>query len=432
MKKPQIKVLFFYFITCALFFSAVLICYGDQGGEDADIEPIFKKVILDKKIVKNFEIKTEKIKEELVSEKVKASGKIEEIPKNSFLVNSPVVGKIVEVHVDLGTKVKAGQALASIQSTQVSELAGEVSKLEAELELAQNTFEREKSLFEKGISAKKELDLAKSNLSSTESRLSALKSNLNLLSEGGVQTKAGLFEIKAKKSGIIAERNLTIGQVVQPGDLLFKIIDPQTVWVNIDIYEKDASKVKMGQKVIIIPDGLNEIFLEGKINYISSVINNETRTLPVKAEIKNPTDKAGDYLLQVGAFVQAVIHTNYKKSSIVIPRSAIVDVQKDDKEVKHKHIVYVRREMEDEGQSFVFAPRKIVVESHDSNLVEVLSGLTSGDEIVTEGGYQLQFAKGSTRTNECKTNGLNYLVFIVVVILALLTIFIVRKKIVKK
>jgi len=404
--------------------------YSYHDGEDADIKPVFKKVFLDERTIKDFGIKTEKIKEELVTETIKATGKIEEMPNNSFLVNSPVIGKIVEVHVDLGTKTKQWQPLATIQSTQISTLQGEVSNLEAELELAKSNFEREKSLFEEGISAKKELELAEKNLSSVESKLNAAKNNLGLLSENGSQSKEGLFEIKAKKSGIIVERNLNIGQIVQTGDVLFKIIDPSNLWINIDVYEKDASKVKIGQRVLLIPDGLNKKFLEGKINYVGSVINNESRTLPVKAEIKNPMDKSGEYLLQVGAFVEAVIHTSGKKTSVIIPRSAIVDVQKDDKEIKHKHIVYVRERTEKKGK---FIPRKIEVESHDSNLVEVLSGLLHGEEVVTEGGYQLQFANNPSKENDEKAQGFNYYMVILLAIITLAIIgFLFRKKVLAK
>jgi hypothetical protein len=93
-----------------------------------------------------------------------------------------------------------------------------------------------------------------------------------------------------------------------------------------------------------------------------------------------------DELLKPGAFIQLVIHLNEMKKSVTIPRTAILDVDTQSKDGKHDHIVYIRK-----GNHFI--PRKVEVESHDSSIVEVLSGLNADDEVVTNGAYQLQYGE---------------------------------------
>lgn len=353
-----------------------------HGG--AGFKAKFEKITLEEKTIKAIDLKTQKIEEKDIFETIKSTGQIEEIPNNHFDINSPVQGTVASVLVDLGSKVRVGTPVATIESPEISRLQAEIEKLKADFEYATSNFEREKSLFEDGISSKKDFDASKAGLKGTEAKLKAAESNLEILTRLATQSEQGKFNILSRKNGTIVERSITVGEVVSPSKLLFHGIDLSTVWASANIYEKDLRKVSLGQIAYITLDGIPNKVYKGKIVYIGSVLVEKSRTLPVKVKLDNSKGE-----LNPGAFIKLAIHTKNKKKSITIPITALVDIEadKDTKGDTHKHIVYVRKEN-------TFIPKEVEVATHDSNSVEVLSGLKKEDEVVTSGGYQLQFAEG--------------------------------------
>lgn len=372
--KKYLLVMFFYFLVLPTF-----------GLEEASFEPKYKRVTLNKNALQTIKLKTEKVYEKLVDETISVTGQIEGIPANHFDINTPVQGTVSQVLIDLGDKVKVGQSVATVESPEISRLQAEIEKAKADLELAKINFEREKKLYEKGVAPKKNFDISNANLLSAEANLNAAQSNLKILTMFATTNEQGVFEIKARKGGTITERNITVGQVVNSNQILFHGIDLSKVWASADIYEKDISKVAPGQTVNVSLDGNPSKVFKGVLTYIGSVINEKSRTLPVKGLLDNYGD-----VLKPGAFVQLTVQTNKQKETIVIPITALVDIDDGKPDGKHEHIVYVK---EDE----TFAPRKIKVLNHDSSFVEVLDGLMSGETIVTSGAYQLQYAGGENK-----------------------------------
>lgn len=355
--------------------------YSHGGDEAQDFKPKNEEVSVDKTVSKALGIKTQAVELKTIDETIVTTGQIEEIPKNHFDINTPVQGTVSSLLVDLGSKIGVGQSVAVIQSTEITKLQAEIDQAKAELELAQSNFLREQALFEKGISAKKDFEASNALLKSIEAKLKALEGNLKILTGLATSDEQGTFQIKSRKSGTVVERPINIGQVIGANQLLFHAIDLSKLWASANIYEKDISKVSLGQNVFVSLDASPKESYEGKLTYIGSVIDEKSRTLPVKAELINT-----EGVLKPGAFVQLIIHTNKKKDAILIPSRAIIDID-EEKDEEHKHIVYVK-----EGDSY--KPRNIKVIKHDKEYTEVISGLTAGDILVISGGYQLQYAEG--------------------------------------
>lgn len=373
-------------LALAILLFCFLPTYGH--GDDESFETKNEELEINSSGIKALNIETAAVNEVEIDEKVILTGQIEELPNSHFDVNSSVQGKVVSILVDLGSIVYSGQPLAVIQSTDITKLQAEVDQTEAELELAKNNFDRESILYEKGVSAKKELDAAKALLLSNEAKVRATKASLNILTGNGGDVEQGTFTIRAPKSGTIIERNITIGQIINENQRVFHGFDLNTVWASGDAYEKDIGKIHKNQKVSVILDGLPNQIFSGNISYVGSIINPETRTLPVKATLTNRNN-----LLNPGAFLQFIIHTGQKKKSLIIPRTALLETDKEGTEGKHDHLVYIKIKNK-------FIPRKIHVESHDSDYVEVLSGLNSGDVVVTRGAYQLQYGESKDSHKE--------------------------------
>jgi cobalt-zinc-cadmium efflux system membrane fusion protein len=102
--------------------------------------------------------------------------------------------------------------------------------------------------------------------------------------------------------------------------------------------KKDRTKINQNQKVSVFVDGIPDKIFTGNITYIGSVIKSETRTLPVKVLLDNK-----ESILSPGAFIQLNVSTGKKKNSIVIPRTALVEIDKEGTEGKHRHIVYLKK-----------------------------------------------------------------------------------------
>lgn len=375
------------------FLTLLLFCYflpAFSHGDDIGFKAKFEKIPVEKVDIKGTGIETREVKEETVDDTVRTTGQIEELPSSHSDINSPVQGKVLSVLVDLGAMVSAGQPLAIIQSTEIAKLQSELAQSEAELELAKNTLDREEKLFEKKITAKKDLDAAKAFFLGTEAKVKAARSNLKILTGNSGNSEEGTFSVRAPKAGTIVERNITLGQVVNEDQKLFHGYDLTKVWASADIYERDRTKISQNQKVSVFVDGIPDKVFTGNISYIGSVIKSETRTLPVKALLDN---KEG--ILNPGAFIQLNIFTGKKRNSIIIPKTALVEIDKEGTEGKHKHIVYLKK-----GNLFV--PRKIEVEAHDTDTVEVLSGLMAHEVIVSKGAYQLQFGEGGHDEQESR------------------------------
>ncbi len=393
------------------------VCSEDSGFRS---KVVHRKITIDTDDIKTLGIKTEKVIEQDLNEIIETTGQIEEIPKNHFDVNSPVQGVIKSVLVDLGDIVKTGEPLIIIKSTEISKLQAEIDQLKAELELAKTNHEREKTLYEKGISPKKDFDAIKAILASGEAKLSAAENNLKILTNLSSGAEQGEFDVLAPKRGTVTERNIAVGQVINQNQILFRGIDLSTVWAHADIYEKDLGKVKLGQKTFIMLDGIPNTKFEGNITYIGSVVNKDTRTLPVKVILGNK-----DELLKPGAFIQMEIHTGQRKKSIVIPRTALTENDKEETDAGHEHVVYIK----DSTKKNLFIPKKIQVESHDSNSVEVISGLTDGEVIVTEGAYQLQYGEKTEETDSLQNKlPIKLLIFIGLIILGIIYIILKVRK----
>ena len=390
MKKITIQ---FFILSGLLILPAQAECGCSKS---LNCSPNKKKISLAKSSIDTIGVKTEIVVEKIIDETIRTTGQIEEIPNKHFDINSPVQGIVVSVLTEIGSHVKAGQAVAVIQSTEISMLETELNQAKAELELAKNNYEREKLLFEQGISAKKEYLLNEALLKSSTAKLDALESNLRILTDYSVNDEQGTFTLITKKTGVLTERNISVGQVITPSQVLFRGSDVAIVWASADVYEKDSNKVSIGQKVNLVLDGTSELTFKGNITYIGSLINKDSRTLPVKASIRNQLNNStGEVYLKPGSFTQMEIHTGKKKKSIIIPRSAFAEIDKEGVKGKHNHTIFIKK-----GKHFI--PRTIEVEYHDSNNVEVLSGLTTGESIVTQGAYQLNFANKSENHEHIK------------------------------
>jgi cobalt-zinc-cadmium efflux system membrane fusion protein len=235
---------------------------------------------------------------------------------------------------------------------------------------------------------------AEAELKRTQAALEVAQSRLNL-SNTGYQTRLqqlgtfanekGLVTVVAPISGTVADRAITLGESVEAATKsLMTLLNNSQVFATANVYEKDLNQIKLNQPVRVNVTSLPNRTFTGKITLIGSVVEGETRIVPVKAELSNPGQT-----LKPGMFAEIEVLTDRTATPLlVIPRSAVV-------EANGRKIVYLQN-----GDAF--QPTEVTLGQTSGDRVEVKTGLFEEDLIVTQRAPQLyaQSLRGDNKSSE--------------------------------
>lgn len=310
---------------------------------------------------------------------LQAVGKVYAHPNRKAIVSYAFPARISDIHVQIGDWVKAGQEVVTLQSEEVGNAKSDFYKSKADYELASVNCERAKRLYDRGAGSQKDYLVCEAEFKVAEATLDAAEKKLHVLgfTEAQVSAIAETHQINpviilfAPIHGKIIEYNAVKGAMVDQATEILTILNPGILVVDAEIYEKDIAKIRIGQQIdVAVPAYPGEKF-EGKVSYISDVLNEETRTIQVRAEVENSS-----YRLKPGMFADVTIFLNHQIRALVLPKEAILDEQ-------GEHIVFLQVD----GKYF---PTVVVLGSTEGNLVEIVNGIEEGDIVVTEGNYQLK------------------------------------------
>ncbi|MTJ08480.1 efflux RND transporter periplasmic adaptor subunit [Anabaena sp. UHCC 0204] len=262
--------------------------------------------------------------------------------------------------------------------------------LESEAHLAEGKSQLTKASSRREvIEAEAQLKRAQSSVKVAKSRirLSSAAYNARLQQLGTLANSQGLVTVIAPISGMVSETPVTLGETVTvdaDSKPLMTIINNNRVYATANIYEKDLEKIQKNQQVRVTVASLqNQTFL-GKVSLIGTVVEDEKRVIPVKAELVN----SGGFL-KPGMFAQLEILTDQTTNEVIaIPSQSVVDVN-------NQQVVYVQN-----GENY--QPVEVILGETSGDLVEVKSGLFAGDLLVTQGSMQLyaQSLRGGNKAKE--------------------------------
>jgi Cu(I)/Ag(I) efflux system membrane fusion protein len=195
-------------------------------------------------------------------------------------------------------------------------------------------------------------------------------------SSGRVKTN---FEVISNSSGIVTAKRVNAGDHVSEGDVLFDVANLSSVWVMFDAYENDLPFLRIGNNISFTVQALPGTNFSGTIKFIDPVIDPNTRVAKVRVEIGNAGGK-----LKPEMFVNGIVRANLDqyRDKLVIPRSAVLWTGK-------RSIVYVKQSGTDES---IFKMREVELGPTLGNSYVILNGLTEGEEIVTEGTFNVDAA----------------------------------------
>ena len=306
------------------------------------------------------------------------TGKVEANADRIAHVSPRISGKIVAVRASLGDSVSAGQALATLDSVELGEALGRYHQSKTKLALAQANMERIKNLVEKKIAARKDILQAETDFKTTQTELHTDEERLSLY---GVSTsdlkgddhKKPLLPVRSPIGGIITEKHAIVGELSDPSKSLYTVADLSTVWVLVDIHEKDLYKVHKGQAAIVTVGAYPDLKFRGRINHIADVVVESTRTVKARIEVANPGRKLKPEMF---ATVELALPVN-ASPVLAVPEDAL-------QEIDAKKVLFVT-EKDNE-----FEPRKVELGRAAGGMVEIVSGLKEGERYAVKGSFTLK------------------------------------------
>lgn len=345
---------------------------GEKHAEEKE------RVKLSPEALKNAGIITVAVKAAALADTLAVTATISHNQDRLFHVTPRIPGRAVDVRVSVGSEVKTGTILAVLDSTELGQTKVEYLKSQTLLELAKENYEREKSLFDQKIAAKKDVLAADAEYRKAEAEARTLHERLRLygLSERAINNlndAPSQYALTAPGNGVVFEREISKGEVIEVGKKVFSISDLSTVWVLLNIYEKDLAKVKQGTAVKIQTETYPGELFSGKVAYIGNVVDPQSRTVPVRVVVANPQMR-----LKPGMFATAEIVTGVSATqALIIPSSAI-------QKIEGKPSAFVQ---EKDGS---FAKRELELGRDRGNGVEVIAGLKEGEQVVVTGAFTLK------------------------------------------
>ncbi|SET51213.1 membrane fusion protein, cobalt-zinc-cadmium efflux system [Nitrosospira multiformis] len=362
----------------------VLLVSGCGGGKPAVKEEVVAKEPENANLVtlepeKMHHVKVGKPTLINIADKLQAPSQVEVDEHRLVRVGANVTGRIIDVYAMLGDNVEAGAELARISSPELTQ--AQLAYLRAfSLEtLAEKAAERARHLLAADVISVAEMQRRESELQVSQAELGAAADQLRLLGMGSRAInklgKEGTImpsvAIQTSKPGIVIERNVAIGQVVQPSDLLFQVADLSSVWVVGDVPEQIARHVQVGQHVEIHVPALGNISFDGLIIFVADTVNPLTRTVMVRTIVENPRRKLKPAML-------ASMHIlDNPVESLVVPETAVV------RENNRDYVFLVQGD-----NRFLRVPIELGPEVGDMR--PVLKGLSGDQTIVVDGAFHLE------------------------------------------
>ncbi|MEY2701043.1 MAG: hypothetical protein RIQ52_1798 [Pseudomonadota bacterium] len=290
-----------------------------------------------------------------------------------------VAGVVREVRQSVGDSVRAGDVLAVIESMDIADARAAYLAAHARKRLAQASYRRKETLWREQITSEQVLDEARQALELAEveertavQKLIALdvpRSAIDRLASRR-QQDLSRYEIRAPLSGNVLERDMVLGEAIQPNVTVFLLGNLDTVWVDLNVYPRDLDRVTLGQSVRITSTG-RPGGVDASVVYIRPVVSEETRAATVRVVLDNH-----DGHWQPGLFVSGSIEAGRYTASVMVPREAVMTVH-------NQTVVFVR-----DGD--LFSARPVMTGQDDGQHVEIVHGLQTGEYYVTHGGFILK------------------------------------------
>lgn len=368
------------------------LCHPERGGKPGvatskDEAPAHGlKVKLSAETEKRAGIQTVRASASIGSSQVPVTARVVYDATKQARLNARAPGVVRDLRVDIGSQVKKGDALVSIDSPAVGADRARLTAANAHLAIATANYERQSQLRRDNITSEKELLASSQALEAAKGEVAALAASLSVIGASG--GSGGSYILRAPFDGVVTERSATIGTLVQLDQVLIEVVDTAKVWVELDVPESELGRIQVGQRAYVSVDALTNREFEGSLVYLAPSVDSHTRTTRARVDIENP-----DGLLRANMFGRARIAVSDEVTAVRVPRAAV-------QKAKSVDVAFVRKSPGD------FETRRVTLGSSDGEFVEVRSGIVAGEDVVTTGSFLLktETLKDSIGAGCCETD----------------------------
>ncbi len=351
---------------------------GHEGGHEKEESDV---VTLSPEQQKSSGIEVKQITAENVAIPLSATAAIEINMDRSAKISPRVTGKAVRIIASQGDRVKVGQPLAWLDSVELDQTWSDYIKSKGRVDLARRNFQRETTLFEKKISPEKDVLKAKQELEEAEADSNFARERFRLFGIDVSQFESSkgngnhpLIPVTSPVGGVVLEKAVTQGEMVNSEKTLFTVADLSTLWVLIDVYEKDISRLRLGTGVKVSVTAFPDKTFRGKISYIGDVVDEKTRTEKARVTIDNSSG-----LLKPGMFATVLTEPigGVAERLMAVPEEAAVIEGS-------KRYVFIQTAPDKFKRRDIEAGRTL------GDRVEVRSGLKEGEKVAVKGSFMLK------------------------------------------
>jgi cobalt-zinc-cadmium efflux system membrane fusion protein len=300
-------------------------------------------------------------------------------PPRLAVVSYPYPARVAAVHVRVGQWVERDEPLVALQADEVGATKAAYLQALAALDLAESSLARERRLFERGVGARKALLAAESEAKLARSAVEGAARHLQILGLTPAQvdtvraTDDGdpLVTLHAPIAGRITERTPVLGAMVDPATTILTILDPRVLCADAEVYERDLARLRLGQEATVTVPAYPGRTFHGRVCYIGDVVKAETRTVTVRSEI----DNRGGHL-KPGMFADVWLLLEETADAVALPERAVLDNGEE-------QLVFIRA-----GDGYL--PQVVQVGVRQAGYVEIVRGVSAGDEVVVNGNFALK------------------------------------------
>jgi cobalt-zinc-cadmium efflux system membrane fusion protein len=287
-------------------------------------------------------------------------------------ISAPFAGRIIKSFVRLGQQVNAGTPLFALGAPELYETAKIYFAARSANELAQKNYLRQTELAANGVAAQRALEQAKSEASIAHEELELAKAILRLYDVDILSLEAGYpLAVRSPIAGEVVKSDITIGSYVKEDSAPLAVVaDLSQVWIAALVKENCFGAIRHGDRVEVYTGAHPGKAIRGAIDYIGAMMDEGTRALEVIVACDNASRE-----LKPGMFCE-VHFLSAPVRAIVLPSTAVMQEQDSD---------YVLVE----AAAGMYVRRKVETESIDMNRVRIISGISEGENVVTEGGIFL-------------------------------------------
>lgn len=314
---------------------------------------------------------------------IEATAEIVAAPDRVARVGTRVSGRLTELRAGVGDRVMRGQVLGIVDSPELGRAKADYLSALASARVAAQTAERERELFDRQISSEREWRQAEAEAIRARAERDAAENRLHALGLEhaeleALQTEAhysSTVALTAPMSGEVVGRDASLGQNIDPIDVVFTVMDLREVWLLVDVYEKDLREVSVGQGAEVAVAAYPGARFRGQVANVGAILEAQSRAVKVRVVLPN-----ADGRLKPGMFATVRLageRSGESATGLYVPEGAV---------------------QRDGGVPIVFVPagpgrfRHVPVQTgrERPGWVEVVSGVAAGDSVVTAGAFLLK------------------------------------------